>query len=68
MLILFWWGILKETDLFEDVDVFDNIQMVIKEMGVVGVYCISLSQNKGEILVAVKTVMNIAFNKMDGVC
>ena len=68
MLILFWWGILKETDLFEDVDVFDNIQMDIKEMGVVGVYCISLSQNKGEILVAVKTVMNIAFNKMDGVC
>jgi len=68
MLILFWWGILKETDLFEDVDVFDNIQMDIKEMGVVGVYCISLSQNKGEILVAVKTVMNIAFNKMDGIC
>jgi hypothetical protein len=29
----FWWGILKETNRFEDVDMFDNIQMDPKEMG-----------------------------------
>jgi len=33
MRIIFWWGILKETDRFEDIDVYDNIQMDLKEMG-----------------------------------
>lgn len=67
MHILFWWGILKETDRFEDVDVYDNIQMDIKKWGGCCLLC-QFGQNGDELWVAVKAVMNFAFHRMEGIC
>ena len=45
MHILLRWGNLEETDGFEDVDLYDNIKMDLKN-GLDGVYFISLGQNR----------------------
>jgi hypothetical protein len=61
MQIEYWWESQNKRDHYEDqvVGGWMILKLILREIGIGGIYCIDLAQDRGQWRVHVNTVMNL---------